>query len=717
MSKRGSVKPVTNKPVTNKAVTELPGVEPLAAKPVQREVPTVTPVRPRKPIPIDPHPLDPTPSEPARPHPVHTEMPAMPVPPPPVIQDDNGPGDGEFAPPQTHLSPAQPDYTREQPFLFEIGWEVCWQLGGIYTVLRTKARAMQERWGDRYVLVGPYNPATAAGEFEAMPPEGFVKEALAKLREQGIACHYGRWLVPGRPRVILLDHRSRYSRIGDDKYLMWTDHGITTDASDGEVNDVVAFGFTVTDFFRALTKIAPGLRVLAHFHEWMAGVAVPRIAHERLPITTVFTTHATLLGRYLASDNPQFYERLESFNPDGEADRYRILPRHLIEKAAAHASTEFTTVSEITAFEAEKLLGRKPDRILPNGLDIRRFEAPHEFQHHHNAIKATLHKFVMGHFFPSYQFDLNNTLYFFTSGRYEYTNKGLDLYIEGLYRLNERLKHVPDRPTIVAFIVTRANVKNINVDALGGQARMAELQRYCEALQEEIGRRIFMSTARHHELQRGDLIDEEVQINLRRFQAAMRTGRQPLIVTHDLWDDAGDPVLKHIRHRGLLNAADDPVKIVFHPQFVTATSPLIGLDYEQFIRGCHLGIFPSYYEPWGYTPMECLASGIPAITTDLSGFGAYVKHAVDRPHEHGITVLHRRNKTFEQAADELADYMMFFAGLSRRGRIDLRNQTEAFSDQFDWEKLSKYYHDAHKEALERTAGAHRHHGKIEVRHA
>lgn len=600
-------------------------------------------------------------------------------------------------------APPQIDWATKPPLFFEVGWEVCWQLGGIYTVLRTKARAMQERWGDRYTLVGPYNPATAAGEFEELPTEGLIREVLDALRSQGVPCHYGRWLVPGRPRVILLDYRAGLHRLGEYKYLMSVDHHIQT-GDEQEVNDTVAFGFILAEFFRLLCEKAPGQKVLAHFHEWMAGVALPRLAHARLPITTVFTTHATLLGRYLAGDNPYFYDHLGYFDADKEAAKYQILPKHLIEKAATHSSTVFTTVSEITGIEAQNLLGRKADVIVPNGLDIRRFEAPHEFQHQHNAVKSALHKFTIGHFFPSYSFDLDRTLYFFTSGRYEYKNKGIDIYIEALYRLNQRLKQIDNPPTIVSFIISRAPVKNINVDALSGQARMAELERYCKSLQESIGKRIFMASATGRELQRGDLIDEEATIALKRFTHAMRTYRQPLVVTHDLWDDATDPTLRHIRHRGLLNAADDPVKMVFHPQFVTATSPLIGLDYEQFVRGCHLGVFPSYYEPWGYTPMECIASGVPAVTTDLAGFGSYVKQNVDRPHEHGITVVHRRNKSFDQAADELCDYMMYFATLNRRQRIELRNRTESFSDQFDWEQLSKYYHQAHDLALLRTSG-------------
>lgn len=603
------------------------------------------------------------------------------------LPDDNGR-------PKSHRQP-------DAPLLFEVAWEVCWQLGGIYTVLKTKAEAMLRRWGDRYFLLGPYNPVTAAGEFEELPAPPLIERVFEKLRDQGIACHFGRWLVPGRPKVILLDHRGRYGRLHEDKYLMWADHGISTPPDDGEVNDVIAFGFTVTEFFRELTAAAPALPVVGHFHEWMGGVAVPRIAHLRLPVATVFTTHATLLGRYLAADNPYFYEHLAFFNADAEADKYRILPRHQIEKAAAHASTVFSTVSQITSFEADKLLGRTPDLILPNGIDVKRFEAPHELQHLHRQYKEQIHQFVMGHFFPSYSFDLNRTLYFFISGRYEYTNKGIDLFIEAMHRLNHRLKQTPDAPTIVAFIVTRAAVKNINVDVLENHARLDELSRFCDQVKEEIGRKIFMASASGRQLARGDLIDESVQISLKRLTSAMKRFRQPHIVTHDLMDDAGDPILKHLRHRHLLNAGDDPVKIVYHPQFVTSTSPLIGLDYDQFIRGCHLGIFPSYYEPWGYTPLEAIVSGIPAVTSNLSGFGAYVQGTMTDSEHRGLYVLNRRYQSFDAACNELVDHVMHFCKLSRRERIDLRNDVEKLSDRFNWETLCTYYNDAHNLALSR----------------
>jgi glycogen(starch) synthase len=653
------------------------------------------------------------------------EAPAEPTPSPRTDTASAGASGSRIAVPDTPVPPpeiADPVLPPIAPgavhaplpaMLFEVAWEVCWQLGGIYTVLRSKAQAMINRWDDRYVLIGPYNPATAALEFEEMPTEGVIRETLDRLRNAGIACHYGRWLVPGRPKVILLDYRGRYSHLDADKFLMWKDHGIGTYASDGEVNEVIAFGFTVAQFFQELSSLMTDRPILAHFHEWMGGVAVPRITHLRLPVTTVFTTHATLLGRYLAGDNPYFYDHLPYLNGDDEARKYNILPRHQIEKAAAHASTVFTTVSEVTAREAEQLLQRRPDAILPNGLSIHRFAALHEFQNLHRQYKERIHEFVMGHFFPSYTFDLDRTIYLVTSGRYEYRNKGLDLFIESMAKLNERLKSMSDPPTVIAFIITRAATRNINIGVLQSQAMFDELRNTCADVEKQMGRKLFIAAATGRMPTYNELMPDDATVRLKRAMHVWRSNRQPLIVTHDLVDDANDAVLKHIRHRGLFNAPDDPVKIVFHPEFLTATSPLINLDYDNFVRGCHMGVFPSYYEPWGYTPMECVALGVPAVTTDLSGFGAYVQRHVDYSQQQGVFVLRRREQGFDQSTEDLTNYLFDFARLTRRQRIELRNRVERLSELFDWSVLARHYHEAHDLALERTLGLRP--GKLETK--
>jgi glycogen(starch) synthase len=573
---------------------------------------------------------------------------------------------------------------------------------------------MIQRWGERYCLIGPYNPQTAAVEFEEMPPSGLIEKTLKRLSDQGTGWRYGQWLIPGRPHVILLDYRARFGQLDSDKFLLWKDHGIGTVAGDGEVNEVIAFGFAVAEFFRALSAEIPARQpVIAHFHEWMAAIAVPRIAHMKLPVATVFTTHATLLGRYLASDDPEFYQHLPSIQPDQAAGQRNIHPRFAIERAAAHACTVFTTVSQVTGVEAQALLGRVPDLILPNGLNLHRFAALHEFQNLHRKYKEVIHEFVMGHFFPGYSFDLDHTIYLFTSGRYEYRNKGMDLFIEALHRLNGRLKQLPDPPTIVAFLITKAATRHVNVGVLQSQSMFEELRRLCGLIQQQMGQRLFHDAATGRIATGTELIDEDDRVRLKQAIHAWHNGRQPPIVTHDLIDDATDPILQHLRHRGLLNAAEDPVKVVFHPHFLTAVSPLISLDYEQFVRGCHLGVFPSYYEPWGYTPMECVAMGVPAVTTDLSGFGAYIQRNVANHQEQGIYVLNRRTLSFEGAVNELTDHLFQFVQFNRRQRVELRNRVERLGDMFDWSAMIVNYNEAHDLALSRFAQGQA--GKLEIK--
>jgi glycogen(starch) synthase len=227
----------------------------------------------------------------------------------------------------------------------------------------------------------------------------------------------------------------------------------------------------------------------------------------------------------------------------------------------------------------------------------------------------------------------------------------------------------------------------------------------CAEIAQQMGNKIFRSAAEGRMPTFAELLSEDAQVRLKRATHAWRTHRQPLIVTHDLVDDANDPVLQQLRFCHLFNGPDDPVKVIFHPQFVTATSPVINLDYEQFVRGCHMGIFPSYYEPWGYTPMECIALGLPAVTTDLSGFGVYVQKTIPNHNERGILVIDRRSKGFDQSVEDMVHYLMRFVQLNRRQRIELRNNVETLGELFDWSTLAKYYDETHKLALERIGVA------------
>ncbi len=557
---------------------------------------------------------------------------------------------------------------------------------------------MVERWGENYLLVGPYHQHTSALEFEEETPPEKYRGVVERLRALGIPSVFGRWLTNGSPWVILLDYKPRYSQLGSDKYFLWKDNGISLDGNtDGEVDAVVAFGACVTEFFKIACEHLPGHHV-AHFHEWMGGVALPRVRHLNLPIATVFTTHATQLGRYVAANDSAFYTNLPRFNPDELARTYMIWPKYAIERAATHSAHIFTTVSEVTAHEAQHLLGRRAEFILPNGLNPHHFTALHEFQNLHMQYKERIHEFVMGHFFPSYSFDLDRTLYLFTSGRYEYRNKGMDLFIESLFRLNQRLKGLPKPPTVVAFIITRSPTKSMNVTSLQHHLRFEELKATCRDVARTLSQRILESAARGKLPTYDEVFPPDIQLKLKRSILARRSSQWPPVVTHDLWDDSSDPVLNHLRHRNLLNSPDDPVKVIFHPDFISMTS-LLGLDYDQFVRGCHMGVFPSYYEPWGYTPLECLALGLPTVTTDLSGFGAYVAKHVPDALQNGVLVLPRSSTGFEPCIEHLTSFLAKFCELNRRERIALRNRAERITERFTWDVMAAHYHRAHREAL------------------
>ena len=289
----------------------------------------------------------------------------------------------------------------------------------------------------------------------------------------------------------------------------------------------------------------------------------------------------------------------------------------------------------------------------------------------------------------------------------------MDLFIEALHRLNWKLKGMTGMPTVVAFIITKAATRHINVGVLQNQSMYDELRNTCNDIARQMGQRLFNTAVGGRMPTAGDLLTDDAHVRLKRALHAWQTNRQPLIVTHDLIDDANDPILKHLRHRGIFNSADDPVKVVFHPEFLSATSPTISLDYEQFVRGCHMGVFPSYYEPWGYTPMECCAMGLPSVTTDLSGFGAYVQRHVPNHEQQGIAVLKRRERSFEQTTDALVDHLFNFMQMTRRQRIELRNKAERLGEVFDWSNLARHYDEAHNMALERIGA--KKIGSLEVR--
>ncbi|XGW08399.1 hypothetical protein V3C99_011042 [Haemonchus contortus] len=595
----------------------------------------------------------------------------------------------------------------EGRFVFECAWEVANKIGGIYTVLRSKAQISCEELGDQYCMFGPMKNDKWRLEVEKVEPENrTIRAAIRKLHESGFECMYGRWLIDGYPKVILFDLGSGAKKMNEWKQELFDRCRIGIPHEDIESNDAVILGFMVAIFLKHFRESIVDYQplVVAHFHEWQAGVGLLMSRLWKLDIATVYTTHATLLGRHLCAGGCDFYNQLGSFNLDEEAGKRKIYHQYCLERAACHSAHIFTTVSEITGLEAEHLLDRKPDILTPNGLNVFKFAALHEFQNLHSMAKEKIHNFVRGHFHGHLDFDLDKTLYLFTAGRYEFCNKGGDLFIESLARLNHYLQTTTDPRhkgvTVVAFIIYPAPSNSFNVESLKGQAVTKQLKEAVDRIKESIGQRMFDICLQGHLPDGHDLLSPADNVLLKRCIMATEKRDLPPICTHNMVR-GDDEVLSALRRTQLLNFREHRVKVVFHPEFLSSVSPLIGLDYEDFVRGCHLGVFPSYYEPWGYTPAECTVMGIPSISTNLSGFGCFMQEHVEDPSSYGIYVVDRRFKSPEESVRQLAQIMYDFCGMSRRQRIIQRNRTERLSELLDWNSLGVFYRDCRRMALER----------------
>jgi len=591
-------------------------------------------------------------------------------------------------------------------FLFETAWEVCNQVGGIYTVIRSKVPSVVKRRGDNYTVIGPYFSNKADAEFEHNPlPDSPIGWAIQKMWDMGLDVHYGTWLISGRPKAILFNQNSIKDRLFDIKAKIGSRYQINLDYADGLFDDVVAFGEMSYIFYELFAQFHDWdkQKVIIHFHEWMAVSHLADLKYNNLPYKTVFTTHATILGRYLAMNDGDFYQHLPFYDWYKEASHFNILPQVSFERLAAHNSDVLTTVSNITGKECTHLLGRTPDAILPNGLNIERFKAAHKIETYHEKYKNAIHSFTMGHFFHNYSFDLDKTIYLFTSGRFEYKNKGYDMSLEAMARLNHMLKEAGSDITVVFFIISKQPHHSINPTVLESRGVMEELRKGVKAISEEIEKKLFIKAASNAGDPKlpdvNELIEDYWRLKYRRVLNTWKSDRLPPIVTHNLADDGNDAVLNFLRAANLINNREDRVKIIYHPDFITESNPLFGLDYSQFVRGCNMGIFPSYYEPWGYTPLECMASGIPTITSNLAGFGDFVYSETEGSEEDGVQIVDRVFKGFHESSQQLADMIFEFVHHSTHDRITQRNKAEVFSTLFDWEELIRFYEEAYSIAI------------------
>jgi glycogen synthase len=452
----------------------------------------------------------------------------------------------------------------------------------------------KQEFGDNYIAIGPLNEASIRTEVEIREPEiGALRRAINAMRNQGVKVVFGNWLIEGYPQVVLFDIKSAAYKLDQWKHELWDSCHIGIPNHDYEANDSLIFGFLVTWFIgEFLHQLGDDPKyVVAHFHEWMAGVGLIMSRIRRLNVATIFTTHATLLGRYLCAGHCDFYNNLKNFNLDKEAGERGIYHRYCIERAAANFAHVFTTVSRITSYESEYLLAKKPDVVTPNGLSVKKFSALHEFQNLHAIHKEKINNFVRGHFYGHYDFDLDKTIYLFSAGRYEFSNKGVDMFIESLARLNHMLKAAGTDITVIVFLIFPTQTNNFNVESLRGQAIAKQLRDTVQDLQNNIGKRLYDVCLRGHIPTGESLLYGEDIIEIKKCIFSSLRHTLPPICTHNVINDDKDPILCELRRCQLFNNRSDRVKVIFHPEFLKSTNPLLPMDYEEFVRGCHLGVF------------------------------------------------------------------------------------------------------------------------------
>ncbi len=599
-----------------------------------------------------------------------------------------------------------PNVVPQADVLFEVSWEVCNKVGGIYTVIMSKAAQAVKHYKE-YYCVGPYFHEKALGEFEetAVPEE--LKDIVRTFEQQGIVCHFGNWLIKGNPKVILIEFLEFSKQTNDIKKNLWDVYQIDSLNAPFDFNEPVVWATAAGMFIEAFAQKYNSKKIVAQFHEWLAGAGLLYLKEKKAHVGTVFTTHATILGRSVASVT-DLYKVLATIDPIKEAYHHGIPAKFLTERGAAQCADAFTTVSEITGLETEYLLNRKPDVLLPNGLDMESFPSFEDISLKHMDSKFRIKEFLLYSFFPYYSFNLDETLIYFIFARYEFQNKGIDVFIKSLARLNETMKKEGSKKTIAAFFFIPTGVKGIQTTLIENREFYEDIRETVDNNVKSIRNTILVSLLSQKKLDEA-IFSTDFQTDAKRKMMKFQKTGHVLPTTHYVVNEEHDAILQGFLQNNLTNTKDDPVKVIFYPTYLSGADGLIDLNYYETIVGCHLGVFPSLYEPWGYTPLEAGALGVASITTDLSGFGRYVQ--AQRPkeicmqdhcdvlQESGLYVVRRHNKNEEEAVTDLYNVLYHYTTLSKQDRIENKIEARRIASLADWKNLFRFYIEAHNLAI------------------
>jgi len=542
----------------------------------------------------------------------------------------------------------KPDY------IFESSWEVCNKVGGIYTVLSTRAKTLQDEMKDRIIFIGP--------DFWKESESPYFKEDKSlfarwqwEAKEQGINVRVGRWTVPGEPVAVLVDFQPYFEKKNEIYGWLWENFGVDSLHAYGDYDEASMFSYAaglVTESFYNYYELQDK-RVIYHANEWMCGLGALYIKSKLPQIGTVFTTHATSIGRSIAGNQKPLYDYLFAYNGDQMAEELNMQSKHSIEKQTAMNVDCFTTVSDITANECKELMDKPVDVVLPNGFDNSFVPKAAQFTRKRKMARRRL--LEVANALLGEQLD-DDTLIVSTSGRYEFRNKGIDVFVEAMNRL---LRDRNLRKKVVAFI---------EVPGWVGEPR--------KDLQERLASK--------------DIV----------FDTPLDVPQ----ITHWLHNMSHDQVLGMMKYYDMHNRSEEMVKVIFLPCYLDGKDGIVNMTYYDIVLGNDLCVYPSYYEPWGYTPLEAVAFRVPCVTTDLAGFGLWANKVFGHEGEitDGVKVIHRTDYNYSEVADAIKDTVAAFSAMTDKQVESCRKQAEVLSRKALWSEFIRYYHEAYDIALRKA---------------
>lgn len=531
--------------------------------------------------------------------------------------------------------------------LFEVSWEICNKVGGIYTVVSSKILEAQKRFGEKYFLLGPER-GNNAQFIEATSTEDLRRWETFRhaANINNLKCRFGYWDIPGKPKVILVDWKGKYNQ-NQLLYDLWHDFGVDSLTGAWDYVEPVMFSTACGEAIAAFAKVIADendtspVTVGAHFHEWMCGAGLLYLKRKMPNISTVFTTHATMLGRSLCGAGRNIYAEMSQIDPTKEARNYNVMAKCSMETVSAREADCFTTVSDLTANEAAAFLRCRPTVVTPNGLSLTTIPdysvdrtAPLEARKKIIDSAAKLLRAPIP----------ENTRILIISGRYEYHNKGIDLFIDALAKYN-RTAGAEQKP-ILALLAVMGGHNGANPSAVSGDAN-----------------------------------------------AKPKNG-QHFLTSHNVFDSDHDAILTNCMRLGLDNRPENAVKVIFNPAQLNGNDGFFNMPYWQVLSACDAGFFPSWYEPWGYTPEEAIAYAVPTVTCDLAGFGQWAKNVGVKP-EDGVFVLERNNIPYDQSVSDLCDMITKFASYSDDELSAMRKGARKVAEKSDWGIFFKYYDEAY----------------------